>query len=87
MGRTDVAVISPAAVQVVVDPVKPGLFQHQRLLFSKKADGAAEMRSLFFHLADLRSKFFNLFIGKFHTAESDTVSGQMMFIYKIIVFI
>ena len=45
------------------------------------------MGSVFLHLADLRSQFFDLFVGEFHTAESDAVSGKMMFIYKIIVVI
>ena len=57
-----------AAVQIVVDAVQTGILQHFRLLFSQKSDGAAEVGSVFLHLADAACELFNLLIGKFHTA-------------------
>lgn len=57
-----------AAVQIVVDAVQTGILQHFRLLFSQKSDGAAEVCSVFLHLADAACELFNLLIGKFHTA-------------------
>ena len=55
-------------VQIVVDAVQTGILQHFRLLFSQKSDGAAEVCSVFLHLADAACELFNLLIGKFHTA-------------------
>ena len=75
MSCTDIVIVSTAAVQIVVDAVKTGIFEYFRLLFGQKSDGTAKMRSLFFHFADAAGKLFNLSIGKFHAAKANTVSG------------
>ena len=71
----DIMVIRTAAVQVVIYSVQAGFFEHSGLFFCQKTDGAAEMRSVFFHLTDSAGKFFYFFICKFHTAQTDAVSG------------
>ena len=72
---TDMAVIITAAVQIVIYSVQAGFFEHSGLFFCQKTDGAAEMCSVFFHLTDSAGKFFDFFICKFHTAQTDAVSG------------
>ena len=59
----------------MIDPVQTGFPEHSALFLCQKTDGAAKMRSLFFHLPDPAGKFFNLFIRKFHTTQTDTMSG------------
>ena len=71
----DIMIIGTAAVEIVVDSVQTGFFEHSGLLFCQKTDGTAKMCSLFFHLTDPVGKFFDFFICKFHTAQTDAVSG------------
>ena len=72
---TDLRIERTAAVQVMVDPVKTGLFEHFCLVLCEKAYGAAEMGSLFFHFADPAGQLLDLLICKFHTTQADTMSG------------
>ena len=68
MSRTDIMVEGTAAVQIMVNTVKTGIFKHLCLLFRQKSDGAAKVCSVFFHFADAAGQFFNFLISKFHTA-------------------
>ena len=75
MCTADIMIKGTAAVQVMVDPVKTGFFEHFCLVLCEKAYGAAEMSSVFFHFADPAGQLLDLFICKFHTTQSDTMSG------------
>lgn len=75
MCTADIMIKGTAAVQVMVDPVKTGLFEHFCLVLCEKAYGAAEMSSVFFHFADPAGQLLDLFICKLHTTQADTVSG------------
>ena len=60
MGCADVVIVRTAAVQIVIDAVKTGIFEYFRLFFRQKSDGTAKVCSLFFHFADAAGKLFNL---------------------------
>ena len=75
MCTADILIKGPAAVQVMVDPVKTCFFEHFCLVLCEKAYGAAEMGSVFFHFADPAGQLLDLFICKLQTTQDDTVSG------------
>ena len=54
MCTADIMIKGTAAVQVMVDPVKTGFFEHFAIGACEKAHGAVEMSSVFFHFADPR---------------------------------
>ena len=56
-------------------------------MLSQKTDGAAEMGSVCFHFADFFCQNLDFCVCELHSAESDAVAGQMMLVYKVIIFI
>ena len=71
----------------MVDSVKPGFLEHQRLFFGQESDGTAKMCSLFFHDADAVCQLADLIVRKSHTAQTDAMAGKVMVVDKFIVIV